>query len=894
MKSSSVQLMFIHSRVIVCSRLVILIVAMCVALSAPAASTHAQDADGLRPQAEDALGAGQYDEARRLYRALLDESPGDASAVGYAATFEAVGDYEAGLSTMDALLDVAPDSAALLHARGRLLRSVGRYREAARALDGAAVRAPDRWRAMVDLADVLTRTGRDREARILYASVYRRYKEGQFRTASDLTAAGRAAASVFEFRDANEAFQTAYQVDPTHVSALYAWAELFRQKYNDADARRTYQDALSVNARHAPSLIGLARATPDFERREALAQQALTINPNLTEALDLLASLRVIDGLYAEAEALARQALEVNPNAVPTLAQLGSIQYLRGDTAAFRATEQRALAVDAQASDFYLAIVENLTRRFRYNDALTLAEQAVQVDPRDPQARAELGTALLRLGQRREARRHLEAAFENDPYNLFASNALTLLDTYDNFSTLESDHFRLLVHDDERAVMGPLILEVAEASYDSLRARYPYTPADKILLEAYNDADDFAVRVAGVPHRGLLGVCFGDVVAINTPRAQTGGDYNWARTLWHEIAHTMAIGVSQFHVPRWFTEGLSVYEERRAQPAWDREMELAFLTALDRDMLLPLAEIDRGFTRPSFPGQVMLSYYHASRVVRYIAETHGFDAIIDILQQLGAGASQDAAIQSATGLSIDALDQQFREAVRARRQAVARALEGLPDVLDSEDAAVTSESIAEAQGPFFSQLRAGHDALDQEDYGAAEAAFTDAMAMYPDYVGPRNAYEGLAAVHRARNATDARIDVLSRYLDRAEHEVDAALELADLYADRGDRGRAIHMLERTLHVAPYDADVRERLAAAHEQGEQFDDAVQHRRAVLALGPSDRAGAYYRLAQSLYGNRQLAEAKRAVLQSLEIAPDFRDAQRLLLDVVDREGPAPQEP
>lgn len=869
------------------SRFFIVIVAVCLACPAPAA--YAQDADSLRQRADGYLNSGRYDEARHLYRSLLDDTPGDEAAVGYATAFEAVGDYEAGLAAVNALLEEAPEAVALLHARGRLLIDLGRYEDAAQALNKAVAQQRDRQSAMADLADVLERSGRDQDARFLFGTIYQRYKQGLFRTAPDLVVAGRAAAGVAEFRDANEAFRTAHQVDPKYVPALYAWADLFREKFNDADARRTYEDALSVNGHHAPSLVGLARATPDFGRQEELAQQTLAINPNLTDALDLLASLRVIDGLYAEAETLARRALDVNPNSISTLAQLASIQSLRGDTTAFRTTEQRVLDIDPQASDFYLTVVENLTRRFRYTDALTLAERAVEVNPRDPQARAELGTALLRLGRRREARRPLEAAFEDDPYNLFAANTLTLLDAYDNFSRLESPHFRLLIHDDERDVLGPLILEMAETSYDSLQARYPYTPSEKILLEAYNDADDFAVRIAGVPHRGLLGVCFGDVVAINTPRAQTGDAYNWARTLWHEIAHTMAIGVSQAHVPRWFTEGLSVFEEHRARPAWNREMELAFLTALDRDLLLPLDEIDRGFTRPRFPGQVMLSYYHASRVIGYIAETYGFEAIIDILQQLGTGATQDTALRAATGVGLDELDRQFRQAIRKRRQAVARALEGLPDVLASEDAAVTSESIAEAQGPFFSQLRTGHEALARDDYSAAESAFASAMAMYPDYVGPRNAYEGLAAVYRARGDTEALMDVLARYLNRAEHEVDAALELADIYAERGDLNAAAHMLERTLHVAPYDADVRERLAATYETTGQFEEAVQHRRAVLALEPSDRAGAYYRLARSLYSNDQSAEAKRAVLQSLEVAPDFRDAQRLLLEIVASTAP-----
>ena len=50
-----------------------------------------------------------------------------------------------------------------------------------------------------------------------------------------------------------------------------------------------------------------------------------------------------------------------------------------------------------------------------------------------------------------------------------------------------------------------------------------------------------------------------------------------------------------------------------------------------------------------------------------------------------------------------------------------------------------------------------------------------------------------------------------------------------------------------------------------------------------LEPPDLAGAYFRLARSLSGAGREAESRRAVLQSLELAPDYRDAQRLLLEV-----------
>jgi tetratricopeptide (TPR) repeat protein len=351
--------------------------------------------------------------------------------------------------------------------------------------------------------------------------------------------------------------------------------------------------------------------------------------------------LRILDGQYAEAEAMIQRALAINPASVEAMAHLAAVHHLRDEEVELANVEQQALAINPSASGFYVTIAEDLALRFRYPASVDFARKAVRVDAEDEKALATLGTSLLRLGKADEARTYLDRSFRDDPFNLFIGNTLTLLDEYQNFDLLESDHFRLLIHKSESDVLGQLILDEAEASYAAFSARYPYTPPGKLQLEAYNDRDDFAVRVAGIPHLGLLGVSFGDVLALNTPQAQAGREYNWARTLWHEIAHTMAIGVSDFHVPRWFTEGLSVYEEQRARPEWGREMNLELFTAFDQDKLLPLATIDRGFTRPSFPGQIILSYYHASKIIGFIVEQHGFIAITNILTSLREGQKRD-------------------------------------------------------------------------------------------------------------------------------------------------------------------------------------------------------------------------------------------------------------
>lgn len=849
----------------------------------------AQDPADRGQAAVSALTQGDYPEARRLYKALLDDPDGRTpeNVVGYLETFLDAGDYQDGLREAEALLARGSSDPYLLYMQGRLLRAVGRLDEAGAALERAVRHKNDFWRAGLELADLLYETGRRPEAQRIYEVIYQQYRRGTFTTAEDLSVAGRAAAAMEQFHDANEAFRTAHQLDATNVQNLYWWAELFREKYNDADAQQTFEDALTVNPHRADLYVGYARAFNNFARKEQLARKALEENPNSVGAMNLLAGLRILDGQYDEAETMLAQALAVNPASMQALAHQASIHYLRSDSAAFAEAEQKALAINARAGDFYVAVNENLTLRFRYPEAVELGRKAVQVDPGNAKALAALGISLLRLGQAGEARRYLDRSFERDPFNLFVGNTLTLLDEYVEFDFLESEHFRLLIHADESAVLGPAVLDEAEACYAALSARYPYQPAGKIQIEAYNDRGDFDVRVAGVPHIGLLGVSFGDVIALNTPRAQAGNAYNWARTLWHELAHTMAIGVSQHHVPRWFTEGLSVYEEQRARPAWGREMDLELFTALDRDKLHRLEEIDQGFTRPAFPGQILLSYYHASKVIAFIVDHHGFQAVIDLLAGLGQGLDQEAVFQQVLGQSRRALDTAFRADLQQRRDQFDQVLAGMPDLLgdEGEEVSLLEKLTGRSENPFLQKLQEGHDALERQDYGTAETRFREALEIYPDFVEPGNPYLGLAAVYRERGERARLIDILEQFLDVSEYGPAEARELGELYAEANDTGRAVAYLARSLEVEPYDLPTRDRLAVLYEQRGMYPQAVRERRAILALNPVDKANAYYELARSLYNAQDLVAAKRAVLQSLELAPGYREAQKLLLDCVD---------
>ncbi len=835
--------------------------------------------------ASELLNTGQYSRARTEFQELLAPEAGDAIE-GYFETFLQTGDCEAGLAQAERFHSRWPNNAHVHYARGRLLWAVGRLAEAETAFVNAIRAKPDYWRAGFEVADLFTATGQEPRARGLYSTLRNNLRQGIFTTAADMAVGAQAAVRLEEYHDANDALSTALALDEGNVQHLLWHGDLYRITYDAAQAQALYEEAMAINPHRAELYVALAQATGSYARKESLARDALKKMPNSVDALSLLAFLHILDGQMDEATLRLQEALDINPASITALARLATAHHLRGDTAAFAEVELRAHKINARPSNFYLAVSEGLALRFRYPDAASMALKAVGADPNNAAANAELGTALLRLGNSGQARRYLERAYERDAFNLFVANTLSLLDEAAEFREMDSEHIRLRIHRSEADILGPAMLREAEAAFRAMASRYPYRPQDKIVIEAYNDADDFAVRVAGVPHIGLLGVSFGDVLAVNTPEARGDTPYNWARTLWHEIAHTMAIGTSDFRVPRWLTEGLSVYEEQRAHPEWSREYELRFFMAFDRDRLHRLEEIDRGFTRPAFPGQVMMSYYHAYKVVDYVVEHHGFDAVLDLLRALRSGNTEEQAVQDVLGMTRATLDDGFRRSLRVRRTELADVLQGWPDMLAEEVAGGSLEEWLKQQGKnsLFGSLQAGAEALSRNEDDEAEARFKEALEIYPHFTSAGNAYQGLAAVYRRRGDEAALARTLEAYLAVTPFGAEEARELSAFYEERGELDRALELLRRSRTTAPYSEDALTRVAELSAAQGDFAAEVEARRALLALSPVDKASAYFELAQSLYNDEQIARAKRAVLQSLEIAPGFREAQQLLLACV----------
>jgi tetratricopeptide (TPR) repeat protein len=545
-----------------------------------------------------------------------------------------------------------------------------------------------------------------------------------------------------------------------------------------------------------------------------------------------------------------------------------------------------------------------------YAEAVDFASRAIELDEQSWRGWGLRGLNELRIGRIEQGRQSLEKAFAGDPYNVWIKNTLDLVDTFERYQEHRSERFELVAHEDEADVLAPYVLELSEEAYAALAARYRVEPIPPIRLEFYPSHADFSVRTIGLAGMGALGVCFGNVISQDSPRARPRGSFNWASTLWHELAHTFTMEVSEHRVPRWLTEGLSVLEERRARPGWGDDIGLDFLAAWHQGELLPVAELNNGFVRPSSPQQIGLSYYQASLVTELVERDWGFDAIIAMLHGYRDHLSTEEIFRSVLEVEPDELDRRFEAFLEEQFGAVRTAVEDtLGPAAGSEEEHAESETretleialgappqaepdgeelereAAEKPGSFRAQLSYGYFLVGEERPEEAIPYLQRARDLFPQYAGADSAYRVLAKIHRDRGELAEAAGELTSLVTVNESEWDARMELADVEHERGEGGAAVAVLEQILFIDPIDPALHRRMAELYDELDDAAGLVRARKALVALRPTDMAKARFELAQALERAGRAAEARREVLRALEIAPAYDDAQRLLLQLVE---------
>ncbi len=834
--------------------------------------------------AEKALAEGRYDDAIRDFENRIASSGADSRVNrGLVQALRETGRYE---EAADRARAFPLELSGLL---GKILYETGRAAEAQEMFKRAMnVGSPDRLTAELDLAILAYDRGDRDEAMAGFDRFIDFYNSSSKLSSSELSAVAEACRYLGAddpqlFKDALKAYDEAIAADPKNIEPRIKIGELFLEKYQSPDARESFQEVLSLNPNHPRALLGLARVLHFDGSPQALelTQKALEINPNLVPARVFLGRLQLDLENYREASEEAESALAVNPASLEALSLLATARFLSGDLGGFEEIRDRALGQNPRYADFFNHLSDTCVRNRLYGEAAKFAKRALELDEKSWWGFGLLGLNQLRLGDIEEGRKNLEGSFAGDPYNVWIKNTLDLLDTFPSYQETKSPRFSTFIDEKESELLALYATDLLEEAYDRLADRYRYRPGTPIRVEVYPSHADFSVRTIGLAGLGALGVCFGPVLAIDSPSAREKGEFNWGSTLWHELAHTITLGMTDNKVPRWFSEGISVFEERRARPGWGDDVNIGFLMAYKQEKLLPIRELNNGFIRPTYPQQIGISYYQASLICELIEKDYGIDALLDILAGYKQGADTETIFVNALGCDPDCFDEKLAEDLKKR---FGKAAASLPMPKEGEEVqAATPESVVEraeeAPDDFIAQLAMGMKLLQEENLDEASKYFERAKKLFPDYAGPDSPYWLLSEIHQKKGNLNEAREELSRFVAINGNHYEAHLQLAELEEKLGDENKAAEMLERALYVYPFEIDLHRRLANLYRGLEHHPGVIRERRALVAAEVVDRAQVIYELALAYFESGDSAGARREVLRALENRPRLRRSTRI---------------
>jgi tetratricopeptide (TPR) repeat protein len=766
----------------------------------------------------------------------------------------------------------------------QLLEARGKYREAQAMLEPIATREPA-GDAALELALLYRTIGRSGDAQPILTAIYR-----QGANASDpnvLFRAGRAAHALNRPREANNFFRDAERAGADRAVVETAWGRLFLEKYNPPEALKSFQAALTADPEWAPAHAGLARLMEDEDPPKAAesATKAMAIDPELADPHLLLAGLHLDEDREAEAKAELEKVLAFNPSQLEAHAMLAGMAYVKDDKATYDREVATTLGINPTYGEVYRLTGQQAASHYRFDEAAALAEKALSLDPTSSRAAGDLGMHLMRTGDEPGARRALDRSFKADPFDTVTFNLLGLLDTLDQFTTIKDGDFVFKMHRDEAPVLREYAFSLASDAFKTLSAKYAFTPTGPVLVEVFQKHDDFAVRNLGLPGMiGALGACFGRVVTMDSPSARAPGTFSWQATLWHELAHVVTLQMSKQRIPRWLTEGISVYEEGKQRPEWGRDMEVTFARAMDRGKVLKLRDLNAGFTRPD---TISLAYYEASLLVDHIVASRGQPALNALVRSYADGIDTEAALKRALNMSIDDLQISFDKALDQQFGSMRRALHDSEKPVDTSSIDVLKAAAVAKPENYIAQLALGQ-ALARAGDPSGFAPLQRASVLVPNAIGPESPHALMVGLAEKLNDRPRAIKEYEALIASDHTNIDAARKLVDVAQGAGDE-RALGVgLDRVVALDPFDAAAHTGWGRLALKRRDPTVATREFRAALLTGAADKAAAHCDLGESYLLAGKRAEAKKEALAALEIAPTFERAQELLLNAVGGDG------
>jgi cellulose synthase operon protein C len=830
-------------------------------------------------EARTAYQRGNYGEAEEDYAALLKDADLLVPAsVGLSRALDSQG--KNALPPIESALKKLPKDAELLARKAEVLYDRGEWDAAMTAARGAIAVKGDSFLARWIVGQILRDQGdwpkADEEFKWFVKTYSKRSDEDhEITDPEELRFVGLAGieraryhhlADQYEFV-LNELWRDAGAKDKLFWQADYEIGRIFLEKHNKKLAAKAFDKALATNPRATDVFVirgWAAFGQMEIKEADLAADQALAVNPNHIDALRLKAAVH----LFSNENDLALKLLDVarkqNPRHEETLAQIAAVHYVDKKTKEFDAIVAEVAKFNPKAWKFNTEIGEQLEGRKLFVDAEGFFKKAVAAEPEMPEGNEGLGMLYLRLGQEKDARKLLDAAFEADPFNVRVDNSLKVLDHLAKYETIKTPHYILRFDPKNDAVLARFVLNYLEEYHEVLAKKFDFQPKEPYLIEIFNKHEMFSGRVIALPDLHTIGACTGRMMAMVSTHDKSHvvtRPFNWVRVLRHEVVHLYNLDQTHFQIPHWFTEGLAVtLEGKSTPPSWN------YLLAekLRNNDLLNLDNILLGFVRPRSPEQWQQAYMQSQLYVTYLTKTQGEPAIGKLLQAYADGLDTDAALPKAIGVTKADFEKGYRafledrvrnlpippEVKKRTLKELREAYKKMPE--DADTCAELAEKhwligdtmlakkfadealIAKADHPIAAYVKA-LALISEKQPDLALAVLVSAVDAHPDATKPLWKLGDLQA--KSKNLASA-AETYEKGRKLEPYDPKWLVALAKIYIETKDDAKLVDILKSVAESDPDDLTSRRKLAAHYDKLGDHAEAEKYAWDVLEIDVKD--------------------------------------------------------
>ncbi len=794
------------------------------------------------------------------------------------------GDYEASLTAARKATEADANYPEFVALEIRTLLETGKYQEAAERVNELGRRAAFDPELALEAGRALRASGeRDQAAALMERAA--RFEEPRPAKGKSRSTVAFAELLLEHRVDAkmvlDRLLEPAKKIDPEGREPYRALGKLALANHDRQLAAEYFREGLKHFPGDPDFNLGLAQAgleLPAANREPGIASYldlALKANPKHSAALLYKATQLTGRKSFKEAKEVLQQVLAINPDHPEAWAGLAAIAFVQDQEEDAEAAIERARKIDKEDPRVPEIIGTALAGQYRFEEGIKYLEEARQLDPLSPSILFELGSNQLRFGQLEAGWQNVAMAHEQDPYSVAAFNLITLRDKLKDYPVREKDGVRLRMSPEDMAVFGTRALELSARAKTTLADKYGIKLAAPVMVEMLPKQEDFAIRTFGLPGgESFLGVCFGPLITATSPRGRLGRA-NWEAVLWHEMAHTITLDASRHRIPRWLSEGISVFEEREVHAGWGQGMTAEFRQRFLDGEVPPVSQLDE-----SFAGEdIMFGYYHSSLVAEYIVRNFGIKAMRGILADLAAGTPVADAIAKHTKPGEE-MEKDFLDYARKIAKAYGPDLDWSP--LGDEEYVAYRENPAAwvaANPKRYAATMMRVSALTEErKWQESKLLLEKLIAAEPNNREAFNPYMSLALACRGLGDETGERTALLKLLAIDSNASDAAARLLELGGKLSAAERAAQG-DQMLQTNPFQENAYRTLAAAAMESGDARGNREALESLLALEPRDAGRIHYELATLLRKSDPRA-SRRQVLQALEENPRFQAALELL--------------